>query len=71
VVSGVKSPHEFNSSTDQGTSNITSKNNAYTSCSGSQSTGGSGTPFTTPPYAYTADATSGLQAAIQSGAGPH
>jgi pectate lyase len=71
VFSGVKSPHEFNSSTDQGTAYITSTGNDYQSCSGSQDTGGSGTPFSKAPYSYTADATSGLQTAIQSGAGPH
>jgi pectate lyase len=71
VFSGVNSPHVFNSTADQGTSYITAKNNVYTSVSGTQATGGGGTPFTTPPYAYTADATAGLQAAIESGAGPH
>jgi len=70
VFSGVKNPQQFNSTADQGTSYITATNNLYSNCSGTQSTGGGGTPFTNPPYAYTADATSGLQAAIQSGAGP-
>jgi pectate lyase len=70
VFSGVKSPHEFNNSSDQGTAYITSKGNSYVNTSGSQSTGGGGTPFTSPPYSYTADSTSGLQSAIQSGAGP-
>jgi pectate lyase len=68
---GVKSPHVFNSTTDQGTAYITANGNAYTNTSGTQATGGGGTPFTTPPYSYTADAASGVQAAVQSGAGPH
>jgi pectate lyase len=67
---GVKNPQQFNSTADQGTSTITAQGNLYSGTSGTQSTGGSGTPFTTPPYAYTPDATAGLQAAIQSGAGP-
>jgi pectate lyase len=71
VFSGVKDPQEFNNTSDQGTAYITSTNNVYTNTSGSQSTGGGGTPFTNPPYDYTPDATANLQAAIQSGAGPH
>jgi pectate lyase len=70
VFSGVKTPQQFNSTADQSTAYITATNNLYTNCSGTQATGGGGTPFTTPPYSYTADATAGLQAAIQSGAGP-
>ncbi|HEX7508110.1 MAG TPA: hypothetical protein VF550_15145, partial [Polyangia bacterium] len=67
---GVKNPQQFNSTADQGTSYITAQGNLYSGTSGTQSTGGGGTPFTTPPYTYTPDATAGLQAAIQSGAGP-
>jgi pectate lyase len=67
---GVKNPQEFNSTSDQATATITSKGNLYSGASGTEATGGGGTPFTTPPYAFTADATAGLQAAIQSGAGP-
>lgn len=70
VFSGVKSPHEFNNSSDEGTASITSKNNSYVNTSGSQETGGGGPAFTSPPYAYTADATSGLEAAIKAGVGP-
>ena len=68
---GVKNPQEFNSTSDQGTATITSSGNLYSGTSGTESTGGGGTPFTTAPYSYTADSTTGLQAAIQSGAGPH
>ena len=71
VFNGVTDPMQFNSTTDQGTSFITATNNVYTSTSGLKATGGGGTAFTTPPYAYTPDPTAGLQAAIQSGAGPH
>ena len=67
---GVKNPQQFNSTTDQGTAYITAEGNLYSGTSGTQATGGGGTPFTTPPYSYTPDATSGLQAAIQAGAGP-
>ena len=70
VFSGVKNPQEFNNSSDQDTAYITSKGNLYSGTSGTQATGGGGTPFTTPPYAYTPDATANLQADIQSGAGP-
>ena len=70
VFVGVKSPQQFNSTADQATAYITATGNSYSGTSGTQATGGGGTPFTTPPYAYTADATSGLQSAIQSGAGP-
>jgi len=70
VFSGVASPHEFNSPADQNTAYITATNNTYTNTTGTRATGGGGTAFTTPPYAYTLDATSGLQAAVQSGAGP-
>ncbi len=68
---GVKDPQEFNSTSDQGTAYITSSGNLYSGTSGTEATGGGGTPFTTPPYSFTPDSTSGLQAAIQSGAGPH
>ena len=68
---GVASPQQFNSTVDQGTANITANNNLYSGTSGSESTGGGGTPFTSPPYTYTMDAASGVQSAVQSGAGPH
>jgi pectate lyase len=71
VFSGVTNPQQFNSTADQATSTITSSGNLYSGASGTQATGGGGTPFTTPPYAYTPDSTTGLQAAIQAGAGPH
>jgi pectate lyase len=70
VFTGVKSPHEFNNTSDQGTAYITAVGNSYVSTSGTKATGGGGTPFTDPPYAYTADATANLEAAIRSGAGP-
>jgi pectate lyase len=68
---GVASPQQFNSTADQGTSYITANNNLYSGTSGSESTGGGGTPFTSPPYTYTLDAASTVQSAVQSGAGPH
>jgi len=68
---GVKTPSEFNNTADQGTSYITSTNNVYTGTTGTQATGGGGTPFTMPTYMYTLDAGSGVQSAVQAGAGPH
>ena len=67
---GVKTPQEFNNTADMGTSYITATNNVYTGVSGGQATGGGGTPFTNPGYAYTLDAGSAVQAAVQAGAGP-
>jgi len=71
VFTGVSNPQEFNSSADQGTAFITANGNTYTGTSGSRSTGGGGTAFTSPPYSYTMDAASAVQAEVQSGAGPH
>ena len=45
--------------------------NVYTNTSGTKATGGGGPAYTTAGYTFTADPTSGLQAAIQVGAGPH
>jgi pectate lyase len=70
VFTGVASPQQFNSTADQATSFITANTNVYTATTGSRSTGGGGTPFTTPPYTYTLDDTATLQAAIQAGVGP-
>jgi pectate lyase len=72
VFSGVKSPQEFNSSSDQQTANITADStNVYTNTSGSKDTGGGGPAYTSAGYAYSPDPTSTLEAAIRSGAGPH
>jgi pectate lyase len=72
VFSGVKSPQEFNSSSDQATANITANSsNVYTNTSGTKDTGGGGPAYTSAGYPYTPDATSTLEAAIRSGAGPH
>jgi pectate lyase len=71
VFSGVKSPQEFNGD-DMPTANITAgSTNVYTNTTGTKATGGGGPAYTMATYAFTPDATSGLQAAIQSGAGPH
>jgi pectate lyase len=70
VFDGVKTPQQFNNSTDQGTASITVKGNVYTNTSGEQATGGGGPAFTMPTYSYTPDATSGLADAIRKGAGP-
>ena len=66
----VASPFAFNSVADQATAFITANNNLYIAVIGSTSTGGGGTPFTLPPYAYTLDDPAGLQVAIETAAGP-
>jgi pectate lyase len=55
VFTGVASPHQFNSTAEQATSFITVNNDLYAATTGARSTGGGGTPFTTPPYPYTLD----------------
>lgn len=67
---GVDSPHEFNNSSNQATAYITSINNVYDACTGTQATGGGGTPFTDPPYSYTAESAEAARSAILSDAGP-
>jgi pectate lyase len=67
---GVRTPQEFNSPADQMTSFITATNNLYSGTSGTQATGGGGTPFTMPTYTYTLDANSAVQGSVQGGAGP-
>jgi pectate lyase len=67
---GVKTPQEFNNTADMGTSYITATNNVYTGVSGTQATGGGGTPFTSPGYSYTLDTGSNVQALVQLSAGP-
>jgi pectate lyase len=65
-------PHEFNSSDDETTAYITATDNTYAgeSASGTQDTGGGGTPFTDPPYDYTADAVGDVAELVKNGAGP-
>jgi pectate lyase len=67
---GVASPQAFNDSADQADSYITANGNLYSGTSGTESTGGGGTPFTTAPYTYTLDAASSVQAEVQASAGP-
>jgi pectate lyase len=67
---GVKSPHEFNSSADQATAFITARNNVYNNTTGSQATGGGGTPFASVPYAAIVEPPSGIPALVQTCAGP-
>lgn len=67
----VDDPHQFNSTADQATANITATaSNVYSQTTGLQATGGGGPAFTTPPYPYVLDDASGIPAAIKSGAGP-
>ena len=69
VFSSIINAQEFYEGSEQSAS-ITASDNVYDNTTGTAATGGSGPPFTTPPYAYTPEPTSGLQAAIQSQAGP-
>lgn len=72
---GVKDPHEFNSSSNQTTANISrsggAQQNIYNGTSGDQSTGGGGDAWTNPPYSYSVDAASTVPNAVKAGAGPH
>jgi pectate lyase len=70
VFFGVKSPLQFNSTSDQGTANITSTDNVFTNTSGDMATGGGGPALTSVPYQYTPDPAQGLEQAIRNGAGP-
>jgi pectate lyase len=67
---GVKNPQVFNSTSDQATAYITATNNTYNGTSGTQATGGGGTPFGAVPYAYTLDTTASVPATVSAGAGP-
>ena len=71
VFAGVKDPHEFNSTSDEGTANITVNENTYPGSTGSKDMGGGGPAFGSAPYTYTTEATDSLEAAIRAGAGPH
>jgi pectate lyase len=67
----VDDPHEFNDADDQLTAHITADaSNTYLDTTSDRATGGGGTPFTTPPYAYTLDAASDVPLTVTSGAGP-
>ena len=67
VFVGVANPIDL--SNDNSSSILQSSGNVFTNCTGSTS-GVGGNAFT-PTYSYTLDATSGLQTAVQNGAGPH
>jgi pectate lyase len=71
---GQKNPHQFNSTTDQGTAYISTAGNTYASTSGTQATGGGGTKFTPANYySYASVMTSAAQARtdVLAGVGPH
>lgn len=63
VYIGVKNPLSPDANGD-----MLAQNNVFTNTTGT--TTATGTGFT-PPYTYTAESTTGLEAAIRSGAGPH
>jgi pectate lyase len=67
---GVGNPHEFNSTDDEATANITARNNVYNATSGNQSTGGGGTPFTSVPYTATIEPANNVPVVVQACAGP-
>ena len=62
VYSGVKAPLQPDSNGD-----MLAKNNIFTNTSGTTTANGTGF---SPTYSYTSDAASGIQAAVQAGAGP-
>ena len=62
VYSGVKAPLQPDSNGD-----MLAKNNIFTNTSGTTTANGTGF---SPTYSYSADAASGVQAAVQAGAGP-
>lgn len=66
----VKSPFEFNNATDQGTAHITARNNTFVNVTGTQATGGGGTPFTSYPYSATIEPSGGVRDVVQRCAGP-
>jgi pectate lyase len=66
----VAQPHGFNSEEDQGTSHITARNNVYEGTTGSNETGGGGTPFDTPPYSAPIDNANEVPGLVQVCAGP-
>ena len=68
VFIGVADP--IKSYSTDGTGMIKSTGNVYTNTTGSSADVGTGTVFT-PGYTVTLDPTSGLEAAIRAGAGPH
>ncbi len=72
VFTGVKTPQQFNNDADEGTANITARNNVYTNTTGEMATGGGGPAFTSTAayYTVTPEPTSGLEAAVKAGAGP-
>jgi pectate lyase len=62
VYDGVKAPLQPDSDGD-----MLAKNNVFTNTSGTTTANGTGF---SPTYAYTPDATSGIEAAVEAGAGP-
>ncbi|HEY2406398.1 MAG TPA: hypothetical protein VGI10_10370 [Polyangiaceae bacterium] len=62
VYDGVKAPFQVNGGS------LVSNGNTFPNSTGTET--GSGAGFT-PPYTYTLDATAGVEAAVEAGAGPH
>lgn len=67
---GVKDPHVFNNADDEKTAHITARNNDYSGASGTQATGGGGTPFTNAPYPVSLDDADAVPALVKACAGP-
>lgn len=66
----VRSPHEFNNSTDKATAHITSRNNFLVGTSGSQETGGGGSPFSAAPYSVQLSSAEQVKDQVRACAGP-
>jgi pectate lyase len=67
---GVRTPHRYINSADQGTAYVTERGNVYQNTSGDRVTGGGGQPFTDPPYEANADPADSVPALVSRCAGP-
>ena len=67
---GVRAPHEFNNSADEGTAHITARHNTYSAADGEDGSWGGGTPFTAPGYPYEPDAAGDVPDLVRRCAGP-
>ena len=67
---GVNSPHVYNNATDETTSYINRRNNVFDATTGTNVSGGGGTPFDNPPYSASIDDANDVPALVQACAGP-
>jgi pectate lyase len=67
---GVNSPHVYNNSSDEQTAYITRRDNIFNNTTGTNVSGGGGTPFSSPPYSATIDDAASVPGLVQACAGP-